>query len=78
MTEISLYLCAGQNVLLQLGGVHLSMLTAQLAQLCSWEFGSLWYSVLPFFPGNPMARAGAWVPACWRDSWLHKDYQGRV
>lgn len=22
-----------------------------------WEFGNLWYFVLPFFPGNPMARA---------------------
>lgn len=76
--EMRLYLCAGQNVLLQLGRVHLAVLTAQLTQLCSWEFRSLWYFVQPFFPGNPMARAGVWVPVCWRDIWLHKDYQGSI
>lgn len=68
MMEMSLCLCAGLNELLQLGRVHPAVLTAQLTLLCSWEFGCLWYFVLPFFPGKPMARAG--VGGCVREGQL--------
>lgn len=62
MMEISLYLCAGQNVLLQLGRVHLAVLTAGN----SGAFSILCCPCSLETPGN--ARAGVWVPVCWRDS----------
>lgn len=58
---------------------RLSLLSSVLV-----NFGAFFIFVLPFLPPTPAWKShgyncsSVWVPACWRDSWLYKDDQGKV